>query len=121
LKKNDVFVDVISEKLGHVTGKNGTKLKVDDTFTTKMSVLYDSFYIVGGDVQSQGSFEQALTSWVHEAYRHYKPIGIATTGKTYIHSGKNNNLAGVVFAENNPQFTHEFIKAIAKQRFWKRT
>lgn len=120
LQKNGVFVDIISQKLGKVTGAYGMKLKVDETFTTKYSVLYDSLYIVGGKVEQQSTFNQNIIEWVHDAYKRYKPIGIATTGTNYLHASEHNNLLGVVFAKNNPNFGNEFLKAIAKQRFWNR-
>src|SRR5690625_4262507 len=58
LKDQGVFIDIISQKLGEVTGQHGAKLKVDDTLTTKYSVLYDSLYIVGGSAENQRNFDQ---------------------------------------------------------------
>lgn len=116
-----VFFDLISEKLGYVIGENGTSLKVDGTFTNKYSVLYDSIYIVGGKADNQELFDQNIREFFYEQYKHYKPIGVATTGQSFIQTTPNNNLAGVVFAENNPKFAHDFVAAIAKQRFWNRT
>ena len=55
-----------------------------------------------------------------EAYKHYKPIGIATTGQCYVEALENNNFTGVIFATNNPNFGNEFVSAIAQQRFWNR-
>lgn len=121
LQKNVVFIDIISERLGTVTGKNGTKLKVEDTFTTKYSVLYDSIYVVGGSAENQAMFDQGVNEFIQEAYKHYKPIGVATTGQSYIKKSKQNNLAGVVFAADNLNFGEDFVKAIAHQRFWDRT
>lgn len=119
--RSKVFYDIISDRLGSVTGRMGTKLKVTDTFTTKYPVLYDTIYVVGGEVKNQAAFNQHIVNWVQKAYKYYKPIGIASTGEKYIHATKNNNLAGVVFAKDNQHFTRDFIQAIAKQRFWNRT
>ncbi|MDY0407931.1 catalase [Paracerasibacillus soli] len=121
LKQYGVFIDIISEKLGHVTGSDGTKLKVDGTFTTKYPVLYDSIYVVGGRADNQARFNQDLMEFIYEQYKHYKPIGVATTGQRYLQPSENNNLLGVVFAANNPNFGEEFVGAIAQQRFWNRT
>lgn len=121
LKQYGVFIDIISEKLGHVTGSDGTKLKVDGTFTTKYPVLYDSIYVVGGRADNQARFNQDLMEFIYEQYKHYKPIGVATTGQRYLQPSENNNLLGVVFATNNPNFGEEFVGAIAQQRFWNRT
>lgn len=121
LQKNGVFMDIISEKFGTVVGADGTKIKVNETFLTKYPVLYDSLYVVGGSANNQAKFNQDIRGFLHEAYKHYKPIGIATTGQSYLQASKTNNLAGVVFAANNPNFGNEFITAIATQRFWNRT
>lgn len=121
LKKHGVFIDIISQKLGTVTGDDGTTLEVDATFETQYSVLYDSLYIVGGNVKFQDKFNQNIMEFYKQAYRHYKPIGIATTGQQYIELSQNNNFAGVIFATNNPNFASEFVCAIAQQRFWDRT
>ncbi|GAA0472048.1 catalase [Alkalibacillus silvisoli] len=121
LKQNGVFVEIVSENLGHVTGSDGTKIKVDRTFNTTYQVLYDSLYVVGGIAKNQGKFVQNITNFINEAYKSYKPIGLATTAQSYIHSTQHNNLAGVVFAANNPNFGNDFVYAISQQRFWERT
>ena len=121
LKEAGAFIHIVSEALGDVVGDDGTRLKVDQIFTSTYSVLYDSFYVVGGDVENQASFNRNIMEYVGDAYKHYKPIGVATSGQPYIHTSKGNNLAGVIFANNNPQFASEFVKAVAKQRFWNRT
>lgn len=121
LKEAGVFVEVVSEHLGTVTGSDGTKLKVDNIFVSTYPVLYDSIYVVGGRAKNEAKFKQNILDFVNEAYKHYKPIGVATTGESFIHTSEQNNLAGVVFAKNNPNFAKEFVTAIAKQRFWNRT
>lgn len=121
LQENGVFVDIISEQLGTVTGDDGTKIKVNKTFLTSSPYLVDSIYVVGGNTAYQDKFMQDVSDFVHVAYKHYKPIGIASTGQLYIQTSENNNLAGVVFAANNPNFGKDFVAAIAQQRFWNRT
>src|SRR5699024_12382441 len=46
LKEKGVFVHIVSQKIGHVKGNAGGKLKVDETFLMKSPVLYDSLYVV---------------------------------------------------------------------------
>ncbi|WP_164669370.1 catalase [Virgibacillus doumboii] len=121
LQKYGVFVVIISETLGTVTGSDGTEIKVDATFLTTSPYLLDSLYVVGGTTKSQARFNQHITNFIRIAYNHYKPIGVAATGELYIHKSDKNNMAGVVFAENNPTFEKEFVEAIAHQRFWDRT
>ncbi|GAA0301718.1 catalase [Gracilibacillus halotolerans] len=120
LKSNGVFIEIISEKLGTVTGTGGTSIKVDRTFQTAYPVLYDSIYVVGGKADNQVYFYQHIQEFIHEAYKHYKPIGIATTAEGSIQASDSNNLAGVVFATGNQNFANDFLAAIAKQRFWNR-
>jgi len=121
LEKNGVFVVIVSETLGTVTGADGTKLKVDETFLTTSPYLFDALYVVGGSSKHQAKFNSDVTDFVHVAYKHYKPIGVASTGRSFIQATEENNLAGVVFAANNPNFGEEFVSAIAQQRFWDRT
>lgn len=121
LEHYGVFIDIISEKLGTVTGADGTCINVDKTFLTTYPVLYDSLYVVGGRADHEEKFMSDIGEFVSEAYKHYKPIGIATTGQHCMRKTERNNMAGVVFAGNNPNFDKEFVHAIAQQRFWERT
>ncbi|MFA8438811.1 catalase [Pueribacillus sp. YX66] len=120
LRQSGVFVVIISSTLGSVTGNDGTKLKVDETFITTSPYLVDSLYVVGGRSKNQNKFNSDVTYYVHVAYKHYKPIGVASSGKTFVRASEKNNLAGVVFAENNQNFGKDFISAIQQQRFWNR-
>lgn len=121
LQENGVFVEIISEKLGTVVGTNGMKIKVTKTFLTTHEVLLDSLYVVGGRTDNQMVFDSNVTEFVLGAYRHYKPIAIATTGKDYLRPSEYNNLAGVIYAENNADFEKEFTSAVGRRRFWNRT
>ncbi|WP_026905731.1 catalase [Paucisalibacillus globulus] len=120
LQQCGVFVEIISERLGTVNGSDGTTLKVDKTFLTSSPYLVDSLYVVGGSSRNQEKFNSDVTEYVHVAYKHYKPIGVATTGQSFIQPSGQNNLAGVVFAANNSNFSEDFVSAIAEQRFWNR-
>ncbi|PID20882.1 catalase HPII [Sporosarcina sp. P3] len=120
LEEFGVFVIIVSDTLGTVTGDNGTKLKVNETFLTTSPYLLDSLYIVGGKSKNQEQFNYELNEYINVAYKHYKPIGIASTGQSYISTSGNNNFAGVVYAKNNPDFGKDFVSAIAQQRFWDR-
>ncbi|GAB4075208.1 catalase [Barrientosiimonas marina] len=122
LKQNGVFMDVISDHLGTIVGSDGTAIEVNKTFTSTYPVLYDSLYVVGGRPRhSEASFRYDVMDFLHSAYKHYKPIGLATTGQHFLRPTHENNLSGVVFAASNPDFAHDFVHAIACQRFWDRT
>lgn len=120
LQQNGVFIDIISDRLGTVKGADGTSIQVEKTFITSSPYLVDSLYVVGGNACSQAAFMQSVSEYVRVAYQHYKPIGVATTGQPYLQPSAQNNLAGVVFAANNPNFDQEFVAAIAQMRFWNR-
>lgn len=120
LQKYGVFIEVISQDLGTVIGACGTKLKAEESFLTTYSVLYDSLYVVGGRVYNQGDFNQSIMEFIHEAYKHFKPIGAATTALPYIKKSNIGAAPGVLIAANNPHFAKEFVTAIAQQRFWQR-
>ncbi|MCM3112405.1 catalase [Lederbergia lenta] len=120
LKQYGVFVVIISNKLGNVTGDDGTRIKVDETFITTSPYLVDSLYIVGGDRKNDEKLSPDIMKYFRVAYEHYKPIGVATTGRSYVQTLESNNLAGVVFAANNSDFGKDFVTAIAQQRFWDR-
>ena len=120
LQQYGVFIEIVSEQLGTVTGNDGTTLEVTKTFLTTNSVLLDAIYVVGGRTKSEGRFNQNIVLFVNETYRHYKPIGVATSGQPYIQTSENNNLAGVIFAADNPNFGNDFVSAVAQKRFWNR-
>lgn len=120
LQQYGVFIDIVSENLGPVIGFDGIKIEVNKTFVSTYPVLFDSLYVVGGSSEKEAKLNQDIMVFLDEAYKHYKPIGIATTGKSYLKTSEHNNLAGVIFAEKNPDFGKEFIAAVAQQRFWNR-
>jgi catalase len=120
LEENGAFVDMVSDKLGTVTGTDGTKLKVNLTFIASSPYLFDSLYVVGGESNHQTIFNENVSEFVYVAYKHFKPIGIASTGESYLQKSEKINPEGVVFASGNQNFGNEFINAVAQQRFWNR-
>lgn len=121
LMKQGVFVYIISQTLGTVVGNQGTPLKVDKTFLTSSPYLLDSLYLVGGDFTNEKQSYQDMMYYTDVMYQHFKPIGIATDATSLLKIHKQNNLNGVIFAKDNPNFSQEFLVAIAKKRFWDRT
>lgn len=121
LENNGVFITIVSERLGTVTGNDGTKLKVNETFLTTSPYLVDSLYVVGGKARNQEKFHIDIADFIHVAYKNYKPIGVARAATNFIQASNSNNLAGVIFADKQPNFPEAFVKAIAQQRFWDRT
>ncbi|MFD1608490.1 catalase [Oceanobacillus luteolus] len=118
--QHKVFYDIISERLGYVTGANGLKIKVNKTFLTSGPYLVDSVYVVGGNTTNEKRFTENVTEFVNMAYKLYKPIGIATTGQAIVAPQGTDNLEGVILAANSQNFKQSFITAIAQSRFWNR-
>ena len=121
LQENGVFYTIISDTLGTVRGHDGTNLEVDETFITSSPHLVDALYVVGGSSNNEQKFRYHMNKFVRVAYEHYKPIGIATTGEPFLQTTENNNLEGVFFSRNQPNFANEFIEGICQMRFWSRT
>ncbi len=111
-----VFYDFVGERIGIITGDDGTRIETNETFITTNPTLFDALYVVGGSADDQEKFDEEIYTYINEAYKQYKPIGVATTANNFDIEAA----PGVVFAENNPNFAEEFVAAIAVQRFWNR-
>src|SRR5690606_25926829 len=61
LEQNGIFTVIVSETLKPVTGNDGTRIKVDQTFITGSPYLYDSLYVVGGTARNKAKFNGDMT------------------------------------------------------------
>ncbi len=120
LRNYGVTVDIVGERLGAVRGADGLKVMTNATFLTTDPVLFDALYVVGGTAGNQGKFTYNIEYFIDEAFKHFKPIGFATTGLSFFEGSNAKVGPGIVFATDNPEFDQEFVKAIAQQRFWGR-
>lgn len=120
-KENGVLFEKIGETLKTVTCSKGNELEIDKSFLTVHPVLYDAIYVVGGNSEKQLMFDQHISDFIKMHYMHMKPIGVAAGGEQYLLNTEENNLDGVIVASENPDFTNQFIAAIAQKRFWDRT
>jgi catalase len=121
---------IIAPHLGFIETANGKHIKVDQSFLTSASVLFDAVFVAGGSKSAailQG--EPDAIHFINEAYKHCKAIAANGTGAKLIESSavgdklqrdgktvEKTTEAGVVI-DGNPD---EFIKAIAQHRFWER-
>lgn len=121
LEENGVFAHVVSDRLRTVTGTSGREIEVEETFITTHPTLFDSYYVVGGSSEYQTTFDQHVIEFFRQAYRYFKPIGVATTGQSHVESAIGSNPTGVVMATTDSDFRDSFVNAIAQQRFWDRT
>ncbi|WP_404446435.1 catalase [Sutcliffiella horikoshii] len=119
LKSEGMQPELISAKLGKVTGSGGVELEVDHTFLTCDSVLFDALYLVGGkDVDKK--FDRETTYFVEEAFDHFKPIGATHDGKQWLEKLEISGAPGVVSGDETDQFVTGFVDAVAAHRHWNR-
>lgn len=120
-------VTVIAPALGSVKGKNGGKLKADQSFVTTSSVLYDAVYIPGGTAGIRLlQAEIDALNFIDEAYKHCKAIALddealglfesTYEGKKLGRKALEKEAASLgILINKSPK---DFAKAIAQHRFW---
>ncbi len=119
LKKQQIIIEFISDRLGSVKGENGATYQVDHTFLTADSVLFDAVLIAGGNEENKDFYKKA-TLFVHEAYSHFKPIGAIKIGEDLLHVDEMKDSPGVVLSRDSEDFAKEFVDALAAHRHWNR-
>lgn len=111
--------EIISEKLGIITGTGGTNLEVDHTFLTVGSVLFDTVYMVKGSSEDK-MFNKDASYFIDEAFKHYKPIGATHEGMKWLEVNNSASQPGVVMGDDMEGFVKEFVNAISVHRHWDR-
>ena len=76
--------------------------------------------MVGGTANNQAKLYSDIAYFIDEAYKHYKPIGIATSGVPFFNASNAKAGPGIEFSSSNPEFGKAFVNIIAQQRFWNR-
>jgi catalase len=114
---------VIATHNGHIMDDKGTLIKVDFTFLTSASVLFDAVYVPGGTASVNAIAAEAdAVHFVTEAFKHCKAIGASTEGVNLLKlaitpmSQKSTPPPGVI-VDGKPA---DFIAAVANHRFWER-
>lgn len=126
LAEAGVIAEIVSENQGKITSANGADLKVDQTFLTSDSVLYDAILIAGGQASVDKLKKvKKVNEFVMDAFNHYKAIGVSEEGADLVAPYMNTSeaTAGIVTKSADAKtvdFTKEFIEAIAKHRHWDR-
>lgn len=115
-----IRVDIVSEKLGTIRSADNFQVDVNETFLTTDPVLFDALYVVGGKAGNPAKFTSDISYFINEAFKHFKPIGFSTSGKSYFDASNAKIGPGIVFTTSEADFGALFVKAIAKQRFWER-
>lgn len=120
LTKYGVRYRLIGERIGAIESKEGVQLMATETYLTTDSVLFDALYVVGGSADNQAKFNQDILININQAFRHYKPIGVAQTGRPFLNESYAKIGPGIVVQTGNADFGEQFVEAIAMQRFWDR-
>ncbi|WP_067728026.1 catalase [Oceanobacillus damuensis] len=119
LQEKGLQPEIVAERLGMITGTEEVQLEAKHTFITADSVLFDAVYVVGGEVSNLTFFENA-SSFVKEAFSHYKPIGATHEGIRILQENNMLNSIGVVSGESAEKFLHDFVGSISVHRHWAR-
>ena len=121
---------IVAPHLGFIASANGKQIKVDQSFLTSASVLFDAVYVADGAKSAallQG--EPDAIHFVNEAYKHCKAIAASGAGAKLIEISavgaklKNEGKSGDKTTETGvliDRVANEFITAIAQHRFWER-
>lgn len=119
-KENGVLFEIVAETLGRVTGKNGYTLEADKTYLNATPATYDALYVVGGKSNDQDGLDGTIEDFIRAHYKHLKPIALSVGQEAYVEKVRKKNPEGIIYATDNRDFEKQFVKAIAKKRFWKR-
>lgn len=121
---------IIAPHLGFIATASGKQIKVDQSFLTAASVLFDAVYVPDGNESNSAlKAEPDAIHFINEAYKHCKAIAADGAGADFVYltaagvkiqnedKAAKYNLAAGVLLNGDP---NEFIKAIAQHRFWER-
>ncbi|MGZ8386240.1 MAG: catalase [Nitrospira sp.] len=116
LKKEGATAEVVAPHLGELRGG----LKVDKSFATAESVMYDAVYVPGGKeslAMLLGDYE--VRQFVRDAYNHGKAIGTSAEGQELLQAVGIKDAPGVVTDKSSGGLTKSFVEAIG-HRHWNR-
>ena len=122
LESRGAMVKVVAPRNGKIMGSDGNEIKVDETFVTTSSVLFDAVYLPGGAESADELLETAeAIHFVDEAFKHCKAIaaegdGVRLLDLTY--AGRAKDEDPFVFAGKG--IADGFVTAIAAHRNWER-
>ncbi|MEF2965771.1 catalase [Paenibacillus sp. M1] len=125
LQAAGVIAEVVSTRLGEITGDQGGRLEVMHTLLSADSVLFDAVLIAGGkEGLEELVSEPKLLEFVNEAFRHYKTIGAMDEGTAILPQKEGPGVITTLTEEAGKigpgNFGSRFIEAIAQHRHWTR-
>ena len=129
---------IVAPRLGFLKGASGEEVKIDFSFLTASSVLFDAVYVPGGEKSVAAlKLDAEAIHFVNEAYKHCKAVAATGAGAdllraSYVRMGSNDGTDGGAQAapkdeavvvggdEQARKVADAFIKAIANHRNWAR-
>jgi catalase len=129
LTKQGAKYKIIAPKLGEIKGMSGKLIKVDESFLVAASVVYDAVYIAGGENSVAALIaEPDALHFAEEAYKHCKPIGLASAAVAFLEYTYISNIMdsadydaetdGLIIQKGKG--TGAFVNAMKQHRFWNR-
>lgn len=116
LKEEGATAEVIAPHLGQLKGD----VKVDKSFATADSIMYDAVYVPGGkESVTMLLGDHEARHFVREAYDHGKAIAASGEGGELLQAAGVGNAPGVVMEKGNRDPSKSFIEAI-RHRHWNR-
>jgi catalase len=130
----DATVEIIAMHQGSLGKARGKEVKVDKSYVTTGSIMYDAVFVPGGKGVDTLITQGDALQFINEAFRHCKPIGAVGEGVNLLQAAHllNTQLAaeksketitdkGVVTSRSGMNgFTQKFVEAIAMHRHWER-
>lgn len=114
---------IVATHNGHIKDDLGKLIKVDFTFLTTASVLFDAVYVPGGKKSVEALTAEAdAVHFVEEAFRHCKAIAASAEGVEFILlsnipiKDEKELVEGLLLNKT----AKDFEKAIQQHRFWER-
>ncbi|MEP6889193.1 MAG: DJ-1/PfpI family protein, partial [Nitrospirota bacterium] len=117
LKKEGATAEVIAMRLGELNGD----VKVDKSFATADSIMYDAVYVPGGPESVTALLgEEKARRFVRQAYDHGKALAASGEGADLFQSVGVGEAPGVVMEKRGSDGIKSFITALAQHRHWNR-
>ncbi|MFD2518763.1 catalase [Salinimicrobium flavum] len=129
LTQKGAMVKIVAPHNGKIKTESGGEIKVDKSFATSGSVLFDAFYVPSGE-KSIGTLKKnaKAINFMHEGYKHCKAIAMEGDAKDLLKASYiehlvesiDNEKQGVILEKRGSGLEDKFIQAIGQHRFWGR-
>lgn len=128
LEGEGAAVEIVAPHSGMLKTSGGDTLKIDHSFLTTGSIVYDAVFVPAGE-QSIATLkgESDAVQFLNEAYMHCKAIGAEGSGglleRTYFYNmvpREDLAVKGVVLSDEKDDLSKAFMEAVGLHRFWNR-